>query len=62
MAILTTSCFDHLEIVKYLYETYHADVKTKNNDGNTPIDSASQNGHFEVVKYLTYAKKIVVES
>ena len=42
----------YLEIVKYLYETCHANVETKDNDEFTPIDNASENGYFEVVKYL----------
>ena len=41
-----------LEIVKYLYETCHADVETKNNYGSTPISIASLNDQLEIVKYL----------
>ena len=44
--------YGHLDIVKYLYETCHADVETKDKDGFTPINYASSNGHLEVVKYL----------
>ena len=31
---------DHLEVVNYLYETCNADVETKDNDGNTPVNNA----------------------
>ena len=41
-----------LEFVKYLFEVCHAYVETKDNDGNTPIITASHNGNLEIVKYL----------
>ena len=41
-----------LEIVKYLYENWHANIETEDEDGFTPINYASANGHLEVVKYL----------
>ena len=43
---------DHLEVVKYLYETCHANIETKDRIGRTPINIASANGHLEIVKYL----------
>ena len=27
-------------------------IETKDNDGNTPINNASKNGHLETIKYL----------
>ena len=41
-----------LKIVKYLYETCHANVETKDECGKTPINIASSNGYLEIVKYL----------
>ena len=41
-----------LDVVKYLYETCHANVDTKDKDGRTPISNASLNDHPEVAKYL----------
>ena len=43
---------EYLDIIKYFYETCHANVETKDNDGKTPINCASEKGHLEVVKYL----------
>jgi ankyrin repeat protein len=37
--------------VKYL-KSVGADIHAKDNDGWTPLHSASWNGHLEVVKYL----------
>ena len=39
----------NFEVVKYLYETCYANVETKDNIGNTPINYASENGYFEIV-------------
>ena len=41
-----------IDIVKYLYETCHADVESKDDEGLTPINNASSEGYLEVVKYL----------
>ncbi|MBR0324355.1 MAG: hypothetical protein IIX06_07715, partial [Bacteroidales bacterium] len=35
-----------------LHEECHANVGTKDNNGRTPINWASQKGYLEVVKYL----------
>jgi ankyrin repeat protein len=43
-----------LEVVKYLVGA-GCDKNLKNNDGWTPLHSASYNGHLEVVKYLVGA-------
>ena len=42
----------NLDIVKYLYETCHANIETKDKDGNTPISWASYFGYHEIVKYF----------
>ena len=42
----------HLEVVKYLYETCHDDVETKDKDGCTPIRQKKKKSHLEIVKYL----------
>jgi ankyrin repeat protein len=40
-----------LEVVKYLVGI-SCDKNVKNNNGDTPLHSASNNGHLELVKYL----------
>ena len=45
----------HLETVKNLYETCHANVETKDKHKHTPIFNAFRFGHSEVVKYLCEA-------
>ncbi len=37
--------------MKYL-KSVGADINAKSNNSYTPLHSASQNGHLEVVKYL----------
>ena len=51
-ALSLASLRGHLEVVKYLYEKCHANVKTKDKYERTPINNASMNGRLEVVKYL----------
>ena len=50
--IINHSSNNHLEVVKYCYETWNADAETKDNDGCTPISNNSRNYHLEVMKYL----------
>ena len=52
MCIIKASYNGQVEIVRYLYETYHSDVETKDVFERTPINNASINGHFKVIKYL----------
>ena len=53
ISINTASENGLIEVVKYLYETCHADVEIKDNYyGCTPINNASNNTYREVVKYL----------
>ena len=53
----------YFDIVKYLYETFHANIEAKDKNGNTPIDLASKRGHLEIVKslYETCRAKITKE-
>ena len=41
-----------LEVVKYLYETCHANTVTINVNGCTPMNNATIFGHLNIVKYL----------
>ena len=51
-AISSASSKGYLDIVRYLHETCHVDVETKDNNGRTPISIASLNGHLDIVRYL----------
>ena len=39
-------------ITFYFYSLLGSDAETEDDDGFTPINTASENGHLEVVKYL----------
>ena len=60
--ICRAATIGNIYIVKYLYETCHANVETKDNVGFTPINNASSNGHLEVVKYLHETCRVDVET
>ena len=51
-AYLLASCYDHLDIMKYLEKEHNWDVHVKNNDGNDAYLLASLIGHLEIMKYL----------
>ena len=42
----------HLPIVKFLVETYHSDVNSQDDDGNTPLHYAKHSGYDIISNYL----------
>ena len=49
-AINIVSVTGDLEVVKYLYETCHADVETKDENGQAQLNQASINGYLDILK------------
>ena len=43
----------HLPVVKYLVEEKNADITIVDNNGNTPVDIASESEQLEIVPYVT---------
>ena len=43
----------HLPVVKYLVEEKNADITIVDNNGNTPVDIASESEQWEIVPYVT---------
>ena len=52
------STFGFIEVVKYLFETCHANIEAKDGNGNAPIIDAAGNGHIEVVT-MSYSISIL---
>ncbi len=42
----------HLEVVKFLVETWGANFDVKNNDGKNALVLASSRSNFDVIEYL----------
>ena len=52
----------HTAIAQYLIENHSVNIHFKNNDGDTPLTSAIDNGHTETALYLIeIEKKIAVD-
>ena len=51
-AVNLASAGGHLEVVKFLVETWGANFDVKNNDGKTALVLASSKSHFDVIEYL----------
>ncbi len=47
-----TALNGHVEIVKFLFETYNVNPDPKNINGNTPLHVAALNGRTELVRFL----------
>jgi len=56
--------YGHMLVVKYLVEKGQAVITTQDEDGNTPVSEAKDNGHTDIADYLIgkVTKKIVMES
>lgn len=51
-------CSGYLEVVKYLVEN-GADIRAKNNGGQTALDVSVANGMIRNIKYIRKPKKII---
>ena len=49
----------HLEVVKFLVETLHCPVDTKESCSKTPLEWAFFKGHYHIVRYLKTLETII---
>ena len=50
--IVCASRCGEFEVVKHLYEKYHADYSEKGRNGRNAINNAAKRGHLDVIRYL----------